>query len=443
MNAAATQAQLAQASAQPHERGLLRFITAGSVDDGKSTLIGRLLFDSKGIFADQLDAISRAKHKRTVGDTVDLSLLTDGLEAEREQGITIDVAYRYFATPKRKFIIADTPGHEQYTRNMVTGASTADAVIILVDVSKVKLGDDGSVELLTQTKRHSTIAHLLQIQHVIVAVNKMDLVDYDQTVYERIVGAYQQFAQQLGLKDVHAIPLSALAGDNVVEASARMPWYQGPTLITLLESLSVYEDAHEEAFRFPVQLVARHNGHEANDFRGYMGRIEAGKVAKGDKLVVLPSGQSATVKDIQTLDGSLESATAGQSVTLLLDEYLDISRGDLLAAEAQPSTILKTINADVCWLSEEPLDLRRKYWLKHTTKQVAARVAKVDTLLDINTQERRPADTLKLNDIARISVNVQQPIAADAYQDIRATGAFILIDEVSHQTVAAGMIRID
>ncbi|OWY36539.1 sulfate adenylyltransferase subunit 1 [Herbaspirillum aquaticum] len=443
MNAAATQAQLAQASAQSHERGLLRFITAGSVDDGKSTLIGRLLFDSKGIFADQLDAISRAKHKRTVGDTVDLSLLTDGLEAEREQGITIDVAYRYFATPKRKFIIADTPGHEQYTRNMVTGASTADAVIILVDVSKVKLGDDGSVELLTQTKRHSTIAHLLQIQHVIVAVNKMDLVDYDQTVYDRIVGAYQQFAQQLGLKDVHAIPLSALAGDNVVEASARMPWYQGPTLITLLESLSVYEDAHEEAFRFPVQLVARHNGHEANDFRGYMGRIEAGKVAKGDKLVVLPSGQSATVKDIQTLDGSLESATAGQSVTLLLDEYLDISRGDLLAAEAQPSTILKTVNADVCWLSEEPLDLRRKYWLKHTTKQVAARVAKVDTLLDINTQERRPADTLKLNDIARISVNVQQPIAADAYQDIRATGAFILIDEVSHQTVAAGMIRID
>lgn len=443
MNAAATQAQLAQASAQPHERGLLRFITAGSVDDGKSTLIGRLLFDSKGIFADQLDAISRAKHKRTVGDTVDLSLLTDGLEAEREQGITIDVAYRYFATPKRKFIIADTPGHEQYTRNMVTGASTADAVIILVDVSKVKLGEDGSVELLTQTKRHSTIAHLLQIQHVIVAVNKMDLVDYDQTVYDRIVGAYQQFAQQLGLKDVHAIPLSALAGDNVVEASARMPWYQGPTLITLLESLSVYEDAHEEAFRFPVQLVARHNGHEANDFRGYMGRIEAGKVAKGDKLVVLPSGQSATVKDIQTLDGSLESATAGQSVTILLDEYLDISRGDLLAAEAQPSTILKTINADVCWLSEEPLDLRRKYWLKHTTKQVAARVAKVDTLLDINTQERRPADTLKLNDIARISVNVQQPIAVDAYQDIRATGAFILIDEVSHQTVAAGMIRID
>ncbi|MFJ3047099.1 sulfate adenylyltransferase subunit 1 [Herbaspirillum chlorophenolicum] len=443
MNAAVTQEQLNNASAvQPHERGLLRFITAGSVDDGKSTLIGRLLFDSKGIFADQLDAISRAKHKRTVGDTVDLSLLTDGLEAEREQGITIDVAYRYFATPKRKFIIADTPGHEQYTRNMVTGASTADAVIILVDVSKVKLGDDGSVELLTQTKRHSTIAHLLQIEHVIVAINKMDLVDYDETVYNRIVGAYQQFAQQLGLKDVHAIPLSALVGDNVVAESVKMPWYKGPTLIELLESLSVYEDAHAEPFRFPVQLVARHNGHEANDFRGYMGRIEAGRVSRGDKLVVLPGGQSATVKEIQTLDGSLETASAGQSVTILLDEYLDISRGDLLAAADQAPVALKSVTADVCWLSEDPLDLRRKYWLKHTTKQVAARVSKVDTLLDINTQERRPADTLKLNDIARVTVNVQQPIAADSYEAIRATGAFILIDEVTHQTVAAGMIRI-
>jgi sulfate adenylyltransferase subunit 1 len=424
------------------ERGLLRFITAGSVDDGKSTLIGRLLFDSKGIFADQLDAISRAKHKRTVGDTVDLSLLTDGLEAEREQGITIDVAYRYFATPKRKFIIADTPGHEQYTRNMVTGASTADAVIILVDVSKVKLGDDGSVELLTQTKRHSTLAHLLRIEHVIVAVNKMDLVNYDQTVYERIVGAYQQFANQLGLKDVRAIPLSALAGDNVVEAGDKMPWYQGPTLIQLLESLSVYDESHDEPFRFPVQLVARHNGHEAKDFRGYMGRIEAGKVSKGDKLVVQPSGQSATVKDILTLDGSLNSAVVGQSVTILLEEYLDISRGDMLASATQPATLLKSVNAEVCWLSEEPLDMRRKYWLKHTTKQVAARVTKIDTLLDINTQERRTADALKLNDIATVSINVQQPLAADAYDAIRSTGSFILIDEVTHQTVAAGMIRL-
>ncbi|MDQ9170326.1 GTP-binding protein [Oxalobacteraceae bacterium R-40] len=423
------------------ERGLLRFITAGSVDDGKSTLIGRLLFDSKGIFADQLDSISRAKHKRTVGDTVDLSLLTDGLEAEREQGITIDVAYRYFATPKRKFIIADTPGHEQYTRNMVTGASTADAVIILVDVSKVKLGDDGSVELLIQTKRHSTIARLLQIEHVIVAVNKMDLVNYDRSVYDRIVAAYQQFAQQLGLKDIHPIPLSALAGDNVVVASDKMPWYKGPTLIELLESLSVYDEEHQDPLRFPVQLVARHNGHEANDFRGYMGRIESGVVRKGDKLVVQPSGQTATVKDILTFDGSLDMAVAGQSVTILLNEYLDISRGDMLSSADQPATLLKTVNADVCWLSEEPLDMRRKYWLKHTTKQIAARVTKIDTLLDINTQERHAGEALTLNGIARISLNVQQPLAADNYDAMRSTGSFILIDEVTHQTVAAGMIR--
>jgi len=439
-------------SEQLEQHSLLRFITAGSVDDGKSTLIGRLLYDSKGIFADQLAAVSRSKHKRTVGDTIDLSLLTDGLEAEREQGITIDVAYRYFATPKRKFIIADTPGHEQYTRNMVTGASTADAVIILVDVSKVKLREDGGVDLLIQTKRHSTIAKLLQIEHVIVAVNKMDLIGYDQAIYDRIVAAYRAFAQSLGLKDVTAIPLSALAGDNVVDASTNMDWYQGPTLIELLESLSVYDEAHGgnvhlAPFRFPVQLVARHNGHEANDFRGYMGRIESGRVAVGDKLVVQPSGQTATVKDIVTFDGSLQSASAGQSVTLLLDEYLDISRGDTLAGANAPATLLKQVVADVCWMSDEPLDARRKYWIKHGTRQTAAKVTKVDTLLDVNTQERKPVDSaaqgLKLNDIARIHLTVQQPLAADAYADIRATGAFILIDEVTHQTVAAGMIRLD
>jgi sulfate adenylyltransferase subunit 1 len=422
---------------------LLRFITAGSVDDGKSTLIGRLLYDSKGIFADQLAAVSRAKHKRTVGDTIDLSLLTDGLEAEREQGITIDVAYRYFATPKRKFIIADTPGHEQYTRNMVTGASTADAVIILIDVSKVKLGDDGSVQLLTQTKRHSTIAKLLQIEHVVVAVNKMDLVDYDRTVYERIVAEYEKFAQSLGLKDITAIPLSALAGDNVVDRSEKLAWYQGPTLIELLESLSVYDQSHAAPFRFPVQLVARHNGHEANDFRGYMGRIESGVVKVGDKLVVQPSNQSATVKEIVTFDGSLESAVAGQSVTLVLNEYVDVSRGDMLAGSEQPATLLKQVTADVCWMADEPLDLRRKYWIKHGTRQTAAKVARLDTILDVNTQQRHPAEGLKLNDIARVQLTVQQPLAADAYADIRATGAFILIDEVTHQTVAAGMIRIE
>jgi sulfate adenylyltransferase subunit 1 len=425
-----------------NERNLLRFITAGSVDDGKSTLIGRLLFDSKGIFADQLAAVSRAKHKRTVGDTIDLSLLTDGLEAEREQGITIDVAYRYFATPKRKFIIADTPGHEQYTRNMVTGASTADAVIILVDVSKVKLREDGGVDLLIQTKRHSTIAHLLQIEHVVVAVNKMDLVNYDQDVYDRIVKAYRDFAKTLGIKDVKTIPLSALAGDNVVEQSDKMPWYQGPTLIELLEDLSVYDESHNSAFRFPVQLVARHNGHEANDFRGYMGRIEAGSVSVGDKLVVQPSGQTATVKEIVTFDGSLQSASAGQSVTIVLEEYVDVSRGDLLASSEQPASLLKQVNADVCWLSEEPLDMRRKYWIKHGTKQTAAKVARIDSILDINTQHRHDANALKLNDVARIALTVQQPLAADAYSDIRATGAFILIDEVTHQTVAAGMIRL-
>jgi sulfate adenylyltransferase subunit 1 len=425
-----------------HDRGLLRFITAGSVDDGKSTLIGRLLFDSKGIFADQLDAISRARHKRTVGDMIDLSLLTDGLEAEREQGITIDVAYRYFATPKRKFIIADAPGHEQYTRNMVTGASTADAVIILVDVSKVKIDEAGRAELLIQTKRHSTIAQLLQIEHIVVAINKMDLVNYDRRVYDCIVAAYQEFAAQLGLKDIHTIPMSALTGDNVVVRSDKMNWYQGPTLIELLESLSVYDDAHASALRFPVQLVARHNGHEANDFRGYMGRIEAGTVKPGDKVTVLPSGQTATVKDIITLDGSMASASAGKSVTILLDEYVDISRGDMLVSADAPAAVLKEVKADVCWLSEEPLDLRRKYWLKHTTRQVAAKVKSIDSLLDINTQQRLEGTELKLNGIASISLTVQQPLAADAYDAIRATGSFILIDEISHQTVAAGMIRL-
>jgi sulfate adenylyltransferase subunit 1 len=426
-----------------NERGLLRFITAGSVDDGKSTLIGRLLFDSKGIFADQLDAISRAKHKRTVGDTIDLSLLTDGLEAEREQGITIDVAYRYFATPKRKFIIADTPGHEQYTRNMVTGASTADAVIILIDVSKVKFNDDGTVELLTQTKRHSTIAHLLQIQHVIIAVNKMDLVNYDESVYNKIVATYRAFADQLGLKDIHAIPLSALVGDNVVTASDKLSWYQGPTLISLLESLSVSDNDANTPFRFPVQLVARHNGHEANDFRGYMGRIEAGSVRVGDAITVQPSGQHGTVKEILTLDGALETASAGQSVTILLNEYLDISRGDTLSIKGQEAAELKTLKADLCWLSEDALNPRRRYWLKHTTKQVAAKVTSIESLLDINTQERRSAEALALNDIALVTINVQQAIAADAYNVNRATGAFILIDEVTHQTVAAGMIHLD
>jgi sulfate adenylyltransferase subunit 1 len=326
---------------------------------------------------------------------------------------------------------------------MVTGASTADAVIILVDVSKVKLNDDGSVELLTQTKRHSTIAKLLQIEHVIVAVNKMDLVDYDRGVYDRIVAAYTEFAQSLGLTDITAIPLSALAGDNVVDKTDKMPWYEGPTLIELLEDLSVYDEAHAAPFRFPVQLVARHNGHEANDFRGYMGRVESGKVSVGDQLVVQPSGHAATVKEILTFDGPLQTAVAGQSITLLLNEYVDVSRGDVLAGAAQPATLLKQVTADVCWMADEPLDVRRKYWIKHGTRQTMAKVKAIDDILDVNTQQRHPADGLKLNDIARIQIAVQQPLAADAYDAIRATGAFILIDEVTHQTVAAGMIRLD
>jgi sulfate adenylyltransferase subunit 1 len=307
----------------------------------------------------------------------------------------------------------------------------------------VQLREDGGVDLLIQTKRHSTIAHLLQIEHVVVAVNKMDLVNYDQAIYDRIVKAYGEFAASLGLKDITPIPLSALSGDNVVDKSEKLGWYQGPTLIELLESLSVYDESHNAPFRFPVQLVARHNGHEANDFRGYMGRIEAGKVSVGDKLVVQPSGQSATVKDIVTLEGSHQSAVVGQSVTLLLNEYLDISRGDLLAGADQPATQLKTLTADVCWMSDEPLDQRRKYWIKHGTKQTSAKITGIESLLDINTQQRHSAEGLKLNDIARIGVTVQQPLAADAYADIRATGAFILIDEVTHQTVAAGMIRLE
>ncbi|MBI3776712.1 MAG: 50S ribosome-binding GTPase [Gammaproteobacteria bacterium] len=441
MNAITLENTLAQPAATRSTRGLLRFITAGSVDDGKSTLIGRLLFDSKAIFADQLDALARAKHKRSMGDALDLALLTDGLEAEREQGITIDVAYRYFATPKRKFIIADTPGHEQYTRNMVTGASTADAVIILIDVSKVKFGADGSVELLPQTKRHSTIAHLLRIEHVVVAVNKMDLAGYDQAVYQRIVDAYRKFATALGLTDIRPLPLCALSGDNVVTASERLSWYQGPTLIELLESLSVYEASHDEPLRFPVQLVARHSGQTAHDFRGYMGRIEAGRVQRGDTVLVQPGGQTARVQEILTFDGALEMAAAGQSVTLRLDRNLDISRGDMLSAVLRPATLLTTLTADVCWLSEEPLDLRRRYLLKHTTRHIVARIAGIHALVDINTQLTRPAEGLQLNDVAQVTINLQQPLAADAYAVTRATGAFILIDEVTHQTVAAGMIR--
>lgn len=439
MNAVVLQKELTEPS---KERGLLRFITAGSVDDGKSTLIGRLLFDSKNIFKDQLDALSRSKYSRAVSnDSVDLSLLTDGLEAEREQGITIDVAYRYFATPKRKFIIADTPGHEQYTRNMVTGASTADAVIILIDASKVIWNNDGSVELLTQTKRHSTIAHLLNIEHVIVAVNKMDLIQFNQTKYHQIIAAYNAFARQIGLQNVVSIPLSALHGDNVVNKSDYLHWYVGPTLMNLLESLNVIDAAHQQPLRFPVQFVSRVAHERHVDFRGYLGRVEAGQVSVGDKLLVQPGGQHATVKEIFTLDGSLSTAQAGMSITLLLNEHIDISRGDMLVGAEQPAIIVNQIEAQVCWLAEEPLNLKHKYLLKHTTKTVPARVTAIEHIVDINTQLTHAAASLQLNDIAHIKITVQQPLVVDDYADIKSTGAFILIDPMSHQTVAAGMIQ--
>jgi sulfate adenylyltransferase subunit 1 len=315
-------------------------------------------------------------------------------------------------------------------------------MIIVVDAVKARdAGLYGDI-LPLQTKRHSTIAQILQIRHVILAVNKMDLVNFDESIYDRILYDYSEFAAKLGLKNIRTIPISALLGDNVVKVGQNMPWYKGPPLIGLLESLSVYDEQSEERpLRFPVQWVARHHGSQARDFRGYMGRIESGRVRKGDALVVQPSGQIATVSDILTFDGSLESAVKGQSVTLVLKESLDISRGDMLSHADEPATLLKTVYADICWLSEDPLDLRHRYWLKHTTKQTLARVTGVESLLDINTQQRNPAESLKLNDIARISLVVQQPLAADAYEAVRATGAFILIDEVTHQTAAAGMIR--
>ena len=324
---------------------------------------------------------------------------------------------------------------------MVTGASTADAVLILIDASKVKSDQNGNVELLIQTKRHSTIAHLLNIKHVVVAINKMDLIHFDEKFFNSIVDTYKKFADQLGLSNLNFIPISALSGDNVVVQSEKMPWYKGTTLIELLENLDIYDEYYEEPLRFPVQLVARHNGHHSVDFRGYMGRIEAGKVTKGDKLVVQPNGHSATVEDIQVLEGSLASAAVGQSVTILLKEYIDISRGDMFTSSDRSPLLLKIFDADICWLSEEPLDMRRKYSLKHTTKQVTAYITKINSLLDINTQEQQPAEGLKLNDIGHITLKVQQPLVADTYNHIRSTGSFILIDEVSHQTAAVGMIR--
>jgi sulfate adenylyltransferase subunit 1 len=411
------------------DRGVLRFITAGSVDDGKSTLIGRLLHDSRAILADQLAAVARASSKRG-NEAIDLSLLTDGLEAEREQGITIDVAYRYFATPQRKFIIADTPGHEQYTRNMATGASTADVAVILVDARK---------GVLPQTRRHTCIAHLLGVRHIVVAVNKMDLVAYDEAVFERIRADCLAFAVGLGIPDLRFVPMSALAGDMVVERGEALTWYHGPALLELLESLQPADEAASLPARFPVQLVIRPGA--GTDFRGYAGRLESGVLRPGDEVIVLPSGQCTRIAEIVVLGTPRDLAVAGDSVTLTLADDVDISRGDLIAAAEAALTPVKALDARVCWLDTAPLDPTRKYLLKHTTRTVRAKVSAVVDRVDIHSLERVPTSVVSLNDIAHVRLALAQPIAADPYAANRATGAFILIDEATNQTVAAGMVE--
>jgi sulfate adenylyltransferase subunit 1 len=409
---------------------LLRFITAGSVDDGKSTLIGRLLHDSKSIFEDQLSAITHTSQRRGMG-SVDLSLLTDGLQAEREQGITIDVAYRYFATPKRKFIIADTPGHEQYTRNMVTGASTANLAIILVDARK---------GVLTQSRRHAYLASLVGIPHLVVAVNKMDLVDYSREVFERTCKDFNAFASGLKLRNIAYIPMSALNGDMVVERSDRLGWYDGLTLMELLENVPIDHDINLEDFRFPVQLVCRPQTEELHDFRGYMGRIESGFISVGDSVKVLPSGLTSRVKEIVTYDGNVNDAVAPQSVTMTIEDHLDISRGDMLVKSVEVPTVTKEFEAILCWLSEQSLDPRRKYLIKHTTRTVKALISRIEYRVDVNTLKHETANTLKMNDIGRVLIKVHQPLACDPYQRNHATGSFIVIDEVNNNTVAAGMV---
>jgi sulfate adenylyltransferase subunit 1 len=418
----------------PVDNGLLRFLTCGSVDDGKSTLIGRLLYDTKAILADTLHAIEKTSARRGL-EAVDLSLLTDGLQAEREQGITIDVAYRYFSTGTRKYIIADAPGHEQYTRNMVTAASTADLAIILIDARK---------GVLTQTRRHSYIAHLLGIRHLVVAVNKMDLVDYDPTVFEGIRADYLAFTRQLGIGDVEFIPLSALNGDMLVERGERLDWYRGPTLLEILEAAPAAHTEADERFRFPVQYVCRPHqsaNPELHDFRGFMGRVESGQVGIGDEVVVLPAGRRTRIKGIRLGSDNLQQALAGQSVTLLLQDEIDISRGDMVVhADEAPAEPVTQLTAMLCWLSESPLDPRRKYLIRHTTRETRAMLERIEHRVDINTLERVTADALAMNDIAKVSFRLALPLAVDTYATNRATGAFIVIDESSNGTVAAGVI---
>jgi sulfate adenylyltransferase subunit 1 len=417
---------------------LLRFMTCGSVDDGKSTLIGRLLFDSKTILTDTLTQMERTSKKRGL-QAMDLSLLTDGLQAEREQGITIDVAYRYFSTGTRKYIIADAPGHEQYTRNMVTAASTANLAIILIDARK---------GVLTQTRRHSYLAHLVGIPHIVVAINKMDLVNYDQAVFDKIRADYLAFAQQIGLQrdghDIRFIPLSALNGDMIVDRGESMNWYQGPTLMQMLEEAPPAHSEHTEKFRFPVQFVCRPHASdnpELHDFRGFMGRVEAGEISVGDQVTVLPSGLTSRVKSIMLGDLPMQQAITEQSVTLLLEDEIDISRGDMIVKSGQEPATVKQIEAMVCWLSETPLSPARTYVIRHTTRESKAKVGEIAYKVDVNTLENLSTHTLAMNDIARLSFRLAQPLMVDPYATNRATGAFIVIDEATNNTVGAGMIQ--
>ena len=419
----------------------LRFITAGSVDDGKSTLIGRLLYDSKALLTDQIKTLNAGKEKGNK-EAIDFSILTDGLEAEREQGITIDVAYRYFSTAKRKFIIADTPGHEQYTRNMVTVASTASAAIVLIDASQLNF-DEKPLQLLPQTKRHSAILRQLNCPHILVAVNKMDLLDYSEEKFNAIVEAYRQLAAGLGLKEVHFVPVSALLGDNLVYASESTPWYQGEPLLTILENLpSVDEVSHSNAdFYFPVQLVVRQDADKADDFRGYQGRIERGSVQLGQTIRIEPNGLTAKVTEIITPKGEVTQAVAGEVITLRLDRDIDISRGDLFVDESSPLTPQKQLEATICWFDERPLNTARKYLLKHGTQTVFAKISEIESVLNVHTLEQESGATaLKMNDIARVRLSLQKPIVATTYEENIAGGAFILVDEATYNTVAAGMI---
>jgi bifunctional enzyme CysN/CysC len=406
---------------------MLRFLTCGSVDDGKSTLIGRLLHDTKMIYEDQLAAIRRDSVRHgTTGGEIDLALLTDGLKAEREQGITIDVAYRYFSTDKRKFIIADTPGHEQYTRNMATGASTCQLAIILVDARH---------GVVAQTKRHSFICSLLGIQHVVVTINKMDLVDWSQDRFNQIKAQYTEFAAKLDIKDVHFIPISALKGDNVVDISPNMPWYKSGPLLNHLETVHIASARNRQDFRFPVQMVLRPN----LDFRGFAGTIASGMVRPGDEVMVLPSGRKSNIRSIVTLDGKLDEAHCPMAVTLTLEDEIDISRGDMLVHPHSPPQFGQDFPARIVWLSEKPLDLTAGYLIKQTTRTTAGEITLLNGI-DINTLEDKPLDTLHLNEVGRCSVSVTQPLAFDPYRRNRATGSFIIIDRQSYNTVGAGMI---